>query len=201
MNTNTKDNRIVIKISVTSIILLLIIAAAFVYNKAVAEEELSVTEIEHKLQAESDIVTESDNIKISVTYRAVKKLGIELPFTENKEKISCKGKVKGGYDLSKVDVKKDEDQKIIKIRMPKMKIISKEIDKESIEHESLKSALFHWKDMDYTITLMDDLEKELVKQAKKNGEFEEKALENAEKVLGGLIKKIDGSGEYKVVCV
>ena len=188
-------------ISIVLIIAIVVAAATYMNSNAEAESQLTVTEIKHAFEDESDIVTQSDNIDLTVTYRAVKKLGIELPLTENKERISCKGKVKGGYDLSKIKIKKDEEQKIIKLKMPKMKIIAKEINKSSIKHESIKRALFHWKDMDYTIKLMDKLEKQLVKEARKSDDFENKALENAEKTLGKLIKNVPGGDSYKVVCI
>lgn len=204
MDTNKKNRTVNINISTGTIILIvaaIVLLGGGAINKAVTYNELTASEVEHALKDESDIVTQSDTIKISATYRSVKKLGIELPLTENKEKFSAKGIVKGGYNLNKIKVTTDNENKIIKIKMPKMKIIAKELDMDSIEHESLKTSIFNWKDMDYGFDLTGDLEKELVKQAKMNEEFEEKALSHAEQVIGNLINKIEGSEGYTIICI
>ena len=205
MDTNKGNRTINIRIGGGAIVIIIVLIAAIlagtgILSKAIADQELDVKDVKHAFKAQSDIVTMSDEIKIKVTYRSVKKLGIELPFTETREDITAKGTVKGGYNLDKVEVTKDKEHKIIKVRMPKMKIISKGLDMDSVEHESLESSIFNWKGEDYTLKMVGILEKELVKQEKKNGKFEEKALKHAEKVLGGLVSKLEGGDDYAVVC-
>lgn len=205
MNTNRGSKTINIRIGSGAIVFIIVLIAALlagtgILSKAIADQELKVKDVKHAFKAESDIVTQSDDITIKVTYRSVKKLGIELPLTETREEITAKGTVKAGYNLDKVKVTTDKEHKIVKVRMPKMKIISKELDMDSVEHESLESSIFNWKGEDYTLKMVGILEKELVKQAKKGGEFEEKALKHAEKVLGNLVKKLEGGEDYTVVC-
>jgi hypothetical protein len=62
------------------------LAGTGILSKAIADQELKVKDVKHAFKAESDIVTQSDDITIKVTYRSVKKLGIELPLTETREK-------------------------------------------------------------------------------------------------------------------
>lgn len=197
---NKKEKRIKITVSATFIVVALLTIGLIVNHFADNETTLNTSELEQSLQSESDIVTQSNNMKVSATYKAVKKLGFTLPFTETKEKISCKGSVKAGYNMKHITISSDDDKKIIYVNMPKFKIISTTIDKESFEHDSIAWSIFNLKGIDYTVELMDTLEKELAKEAKANLEFKEKALKNAEKVIGEFIAKIDSAKGYRVIC-
>ena len=122
-----------------------------------------------------------------VEYSSVKTfLSFNVPLTESGYLISYDGKVEAGIDMMKAEVIKDEDKKLITIRLPKPEIKSVSIDFDSFKVYSEKESIFNpIKVADYNNS-MKELEATARSKAVERGVLD-RAEKNARVVISGLI--------------
>lgn len=69
--------------------------------------------------------------------------GLKIPFTSKKFIISYDGEVNAGVDLEMVKVSIDESKKVVNVSLPKSKILSHQIDENSLTIFDEKSSVFN----------------------------------------------------------
>lgn len=77
-------------------------------------------------------------------YDSSKKVkGYEIPFTSSSFIYSYDGVITAGIDFSKIQVKKDDTQKVITITLPDVEIISSDVDQDSFQLYDEKNNIFN----------------------------------------------------------
>lgn len=134
-----------------------------------------------------------------VTYSNVKTFyGWEVPFTEKKFIITYNGSIKSGIDLNDVTVAVDNNKKEIKVNLPEAKILSHEIDEDSIKIFDEKNSIFNPLKVEDFKSFATDQKDSVEKEAIKKGLLTEAEKHSKDAILETF--SIDGLlDDYKVI--
>lgn len=145
------------------LILFIVIIGFFIFPKinvfAVKTNKTSqMSLIQDRLVELSELTTlkyEYKNVIISRTNRSIPLLGDnEVQFGEAIKLIEYNGYLKAGTDLSKLEISYDEPSKIIRVRVPKSRILDNVAETENMKIEDVKGSILS----DYpTQTVLDDI--------------------------------------------
>lgn len=113
-------------------------------------------------------------------------LGVEFPFTTKSFVAKWDGIIKAGVDVAQITIKSNPIKNEIIICLPEAEILSHEIDADSFETLDEKAGLFNPIHIEDVRTFDASSKAAMEERAIKNGLLE-KALENAKKILSGLI--------------
>lgn len=169
----------------------------------VAEEITSKVDIKvltSEMQSIGELVTVEYLYADAGQFSDSKKInGVEIPLTQKSFVVRWEGTIKAGIDLSKVtieDVSK-EDDKILKIRIPKAEIISHEINNNSFETLDESNGLFNRITVDDVNTFVGDNKEFMEARVIENGILS-KATENAKTQIKYLMDSYDDvvAGKY-----
>lgn len=126
--------------------------------------------------------------------------GISIPFTKTRHIYSYDTIIKAGIDFGDVDLSVNELTKEIKIELPEVKVLSKEIDEESLEVYLEEDSIFtkvSLKDQSEAKTEMLNLAQQ---DAIDNGLLDN-AKDNAETMLTQFVGNVYNLDEYTVTFV
>lgn len=113
-------------------------------------------------------------------------LGITLPFSESSYVFSYDGVIKAGFDFADIGVEVDDEEHVIRIKLPDVRILSVEIDTDSFrEYSSSGSFITPLKVSDVNMSL-DRLKEKALESAAANG-IKESALDNAKVLIRGFL--------------
>lgn len=119
---------------------------------------------------------------------------VKIPFSEKSVVISMDGVIKVGIDVTKVKIETDETTKTITVTIPEAKILSNELDEDSLFVHTEEGGLFN----DVTVQDSADIRKEIKDKSeqnlKKNGIYD-KAEGQAKLIIQGLIEAVPGVKE------
>lgn len=134
-----------------------------------------------------------------VTYSNIKTFyGWEVPFTEKKFIITYNGSIKSGIDLNDVTVAVDNGTKEIKINLPEAKILSHEIDEDSIKIFDEKTSIFNPLKIEDFKAFATDQKDNVEKEATDKGLLKEAAKYSKDAILEAF--NIDGLlDDYNVI--
>lgn len=121
-----------------------------------------------------------------------------LPGTTNKYVFTYEGTINAGYDLSKIDVDVDDDNKIITVKMPKMKIISSEVDDNSFKVVYKTKSAFNNNDVERNADVRAKCNKAMVKKAKSDVRFIKMTQSSARNTIKAFIKAASVTKDYTV---
>lgn len=161
---------------------------------------LTISTVEKITKPASDLITSKYIYKDADTYENYKKLfDKRVPFTTDKVVFTYEGTVSVGIDLSEVKYEIDNENKIISIKLPEIKIKANEIDESSFEYPFESDSVFNTTGMsDYT-ELLATLKEEKEKEVKGDTEFMERARYNTENVLKEFLTAADATKDYTVI--
>lgn len=156
-------------------------------NIEVIKEKLEATaELNTYSYLCTNVVTKAD----SKTFKDWK-----IPFTEKSFIVQYDGVVKAGIsDLTKAQVT-EEGEKII-VKLPEVEITSAEIDNDSFEKLDESNNIFNPITIEDLNEAQKDLKEKMIDQAINKGILDS-AKENAEIVIGGMLKSVND--DYEVV--
>lgn len=137
----------------------------------------------------------SKEVKITKDDRNV--FGVTVPFTESKYIYSYGVNIKAGYDFDKIKTNVHKNAKIIDVKLPEAKILSTELDLNSLEVYYEKESIFKNIDIETYNNDLKELETNAKESAVKNGLLS-KAEENAEKLITEFIGQSYNLKEYKI---
>lgn len=167
----------------------------------VASKDVSIEQIESKIRDIGELAT------VEYLYTDAGKFedpavmfGKEIPFSFTTKSFILKwdGVIKAGIEIDKVTVELDEPNKEIIVHIPKAKILSHEIDDDSIETLDEKNGLFNPIKID-DIREFDVISKDAMEQRAIESGLLDKALENAKVILYNIINiGIVEESEYTV---
>ena len=194
-----KETRKMLKYMIAAVIVCVLFGAgSFLAGKTAASDkkaDMSAVVIQNQVTAMSELGTMTYSYTELGKYETKNDFyGVTIPFTTNSFILTYEGKIKAGVDMSeaKVAVK----HKNVTITLPKAKILSHEIDEDSIEIYDEKTSIFNpFTVKDYAEFYADQKEK-VEKKALAKGLLTE-AQKQAETVLFGMLSELVEEG-YKI---
>lgn len=191
---NALSKYFAVKIIIVMLAVLAVVAVIIGWRKS-SWSESNLTKIGFEdigeLATQSAYCTE-----VNVTEDARKLFDITIPFTQSKYVYSYDVEVKAGLDFG--DIKWEEKGNRIEVRLPETKILSSEVDLDSLkiyhEDESIFSPITLKENNEALKKLKADAEKNAVEKG-----LLENARENAEQVLKGFFGKSYDLNEHEIV--
>ncbi len=194
-----KETRKTLKYMIAAVIVCVLFGAGgFLVGKTAASDkkaDMSAVVIQNQVTAMSELGTMTYSYTELGKYETKSDFyGVTIPFTTNSFILTYEGKIKAGVDMSEAKVAvKDKN---VTITLPKAKILSHEIDEDSIEIYDEKTSIFNpFTVKDYTEFYADQKEK-VEKKALAKGLLTE-AQKQAETVLSGMLSELVEEG-YKI---
>ena len=120
---------------------------------------------------------------------------IGVPFTNTKIIYSYDGIIRAGLDFSGIDFTVDEESKTILVELPEVRVLSNEIDSNSLKVYDEKHSAFTLVRVERFGESIGELKAEAEKSAVEKGLLEE-ARKNAESLLGGFLSAGFDLNEY-----
>lgn len=124
--------------------------------------------------------------------------GFEIPFTQSKYVFSYDTVIKAGINFSDITWKVDEINKKIKINLPETKVLSNEIDEDSLKvyHES--ESIFTNIELEETNKALSNLKDTAEKNAIENGLLENATM-NAQTLVKSFVGQVYDLNTYQVI--
>ena len=113
--------------------------------------------------------------------------GLDIPLTKKSFLVKWDGNIKAGIDAEKIEIDTNYDRKIIKIDIPKAKILSHEIDNDSFETLDENNNVFNSITVDDVNSFVGENKKFMEEKFIKRGLLD-KAEENAENLITNFLK-------------
>lgn len=212
----TKHKKSLLKLGFLLVILLIIFftgrsSASEKYEDTVADLKQQVSDLEQQMEEaaitweeqpakeitidliESEIKDIGELVTIEYLYTDAGKFedvkqawGVNIPFTSKSFITKWDGVIKAGIDVEQILIEINETEKEILIHMPKAKILSHEIDDDSIEVLDEKDGLFNKVTVQNTVEFETESKQAMEQRAIENGILD-KAFENAKHIIEKLV--------------
>lgn len=134
--------------------------------------------------------------QVNVTDSSRELFGNKIPFTQSKYIYSYDITIKAGYNFSEIEW--DVKGNTIEVKMPKVKILSSQIDLDSFKVYHEEESIFNKITLSENNETLKKLQSEAQTQAIKNGLYEN-ARTNAETMLKSFFANVYDLKEYKIV--
>ncbi|MDU2598215.1 DUF4230 domain-containing protein [Anaerococcus sp.] len=133
---------------ISAIIVAGLITAAFFYAKSIfdVKEETTITSetVESALKEAKELTTLKYHYKNIASFENSQQFqGLTIPFTKKSFLYTYEGEIHAGVDLDEAKVKVNENAKTINITLPETKILSHEIDEDSVMVYDEKNSIFN----------------------------------------------------------
>lgn len=201
------------KIMVSAGVVLLIICVFFGINKyfhsrQTKTETESVGIIDKKVEISSETIRyKMSNIgelcTAEYSYTHVERVDssrqikdFKIPFTSNSFIYSYDGIIKAGVDFTKIQVDKEDSEKLITVTIPKIKIITSEVDQESFKLYDEKNNIFNPIKVTDVTNAFADLKNSEEQKAIEKGLLD-RAKANAESLIKTFVNEYDIE-DYKI---
>lgn len=182
------------------------------------EENSSLSEQVKSLTVENDTVFDSDEISSKIQEIGelaameycytnvgtvddtlqIKNTNINIPLTKKTVVVTMDGIMKIGIDVKDIKVKCDKKYKTITITLPKAKILSNELDENSLRIYDETNGLFNPVTIEDSSKIRNEIKAKSAENAEKNGVFDI-ALNNAKKMIQCIVESVPGvKGNYKI---
>ena len=112
--------------------------------------------------------------------------GKNVPFTTKSFIAKWDGNIKAGVEISEVTAEVDKDNKVIVIHMPKARILSHQIDKDSIETLDQKDGLFNPVKVE-DVRNFDSISQDAMEERAIENGILDKAFENAKNIIRKIV--------------
>lgn len=161
--------------------------------------KITISNIEEVLKPASELVTTKYFYKDADIYENYKEaFGKKIPFTTDKAVFTYEGTVSVGIELAEVGYEIDNENKAITIKMPKIKVLSNEIDESSFQYPYVEDSIFNATVMEDYTSLLAGLKEDKEKEVNDNKELLKTAEENAKNVLKNFLTSSDVTKDYVV---
>lgn len=136
--------------------------------------------------------------EINVTDASRELFGMKIPFTQSKYIYSYDIEIKAGFDFTEIEW--DVNGSTIEVRLPEAKILSSEVDQDSLEVYHEDESIFRQISLEENNEAVAKLRETAVNDAIENGLLEN-ARENAESILTSFFAGVYDMDEYKIVFI
>lgn len=123
--------------------------------------------------------------------------GTKIPFTQSKYIYSYDFIIKAGFDFGEIDWKENEKNKTITVWLPKVRVLSNEIDLDSFELYHEDESIFRPITLEENNDSMRELREKAEEGAIKNGLLEN-ARSNVETILTSFFGNVYDLDEYTI---
>lgn len=151
--------------------------------------------IEDGLRNKGTLVTQEYYFTQAETYE--KKEGTGIFISTSKMIYSYDGAVYAGIDCSEIKIEKDDSKKVITVTLPKSKVTSVDIDFDSFKEFEYKQGWWSKIKLSDVNTSLQEFKDKAEKSALEKGVLD-KADDNAELIIEGIIRSIVNDGEYDI---
>ncbi len=117
-------------------------------------------------------------------------IGVEIPFTSSKALYTYQGVIKAGLNFADIQISTDPDRKIVFLTMPEIRILSNEIDLDSLKIYDESNSIFNKIRIENMNQSLITMKQSAEKQAIANGILEA-AKENAAVLVRSLLAGFD----------
>lgn len=124
--------------------------------------------------------------------------GFEIPFTQSKYVFSYDTVIKAGINFSDITWKVDENNKKIKINLPETKVLSNEIDEDSLKVYHDSESIFTNIELEETNKALSNLKDTAEKNAIENGLLENATM-NAQTLVKSFVGQVYDLNTYQVI--
>ena len=136
--------------------------------------------------------------EVNVTDASRELFGMKIPFTQSKYIYSYDIEIKAGFDFTEIEW--DVNGSTIEVRLPEAKILSSEVDQDSLEIYHEDESIFRQISLEENNQAVAKLRETAVNDAIENGLLEN-ARENAESILTSFFAEVYDMDEYKIVFI
>lgn len=140
-------NKSKVKIIIILILALLIAGAIYGISRNMqVEEKTAITSelVESTVREAKELTTTKYHYKNIASYENSQEFyGVRVPFTTKRFIYTYAGVINAGVDLDQVEARVDDENKIIEIKLPEAKILSHEIDEDSVMMFDEKESVFN----------------------------------------------------------
>lgn len=136
--------------------------------------------------------------EVNVTDASRELFGMKIPFTQSKYIYSYDIEIKAGFDFTEIEW--DVNGLTIEVRLPEAKILSSEVDQDSLEVYHEDESIFRQISLEENNEAVAKLRETAVNDAIENGLLEN-ARENAESILTSFFAGVYDMDEYKIVFI
>lgn len=123
--------------------------------------------------------------------------GFKIPFTTATFTYSYDGTIKAGIDFTKIQVEKNDLEKVITVTLPEAEIISSDLDRSSFKLYDEKNNIFNPITVTDVVDTIEDLKNSVEREAVEKGLLN-KAKENAVTLVENFMQSTQGIENYKI---
>ena len=149
--------------------------------------QVSSETVEMELKNIGELATHAGyytNVQVIKSSRQI--FGVDIPLTQSQFIFSYDGVVKAGVDFADIEIGVDEGRGQIVVTLPEVKVLSNEIDLDSLEIYDESNNIFHPLNIDDINVSLIEMQEESEAKAIENGLLES-ARANAEALLRGML--------------
>lgn len=155
------------------------------------DSDISNEIVMRKLESIGQLVTYSYEYTNNREIKDTKQVfGVNIPGTTHTIHLKYKGIIKAGYEVKEINVRVDNDGKVIYITLPEVQITDNYIDTDSLEYTE-QNNVFNPISGDEITSELDTIRAEELEEAINAGLYD-KAEGNAKELIGGLMKDFSG---------
>lgn len=172
---------------VSALIVAALITGAFLYAKSIfdVEEETKITSetVESALKEAKELTTLKYHYKNIASFENSQQFqGMTIPFTTKSFLYTYEGEIHAGVDLDEAKVKVDEQAKKITISLPETKVLSHDIDEDSVMFYDEKNSIFNQLELEDYSNFRKEEEAKVEKEAIDKGLLEEAEVQTKKAV-------------------
>ncbi len=160
--------------------------------------QVSSETVEMELKNIGELATHAGyytNVQVIKSARQI--FGVDIPLTQSQFIFSYDGVVKAGVDFADIEIGVDEGRGQIVVTLPEIKVLSNEIDLDSLEIYDESNNIFHPLNIDDINVSLIEMQEESEAKAIENGLLEN-ARENAEALLRGMLAGFYDAQRYAI---
>lgn len=160
--------------------------------------QVSSETVEMELKNIGELATHAGyytNVQVIKSARQI--FGVDIPLTQSQFIFSYDGVVKAGVDFADIEIGVDEGRGQIVVTLPEVKVLSNEIDLDSLEIYDESNNIFHPLNIDDINVSLIEMQEESEAKAIENGLLES-ARENAEALLRGMLAGFYDAQRYAI---
>lgn len=135
--------------------------------------------------------------EVNITEASRELFGAKIPFTQSKYIYSYDVEIKAGLDFTQIEYDIDEENSIIKVELPEIRVLSVEINTDSFKLYHEQESIFRQISMEENNEALTTLQQTAEKDAIANGLLDN-ARSNAETILESFFAQEYGADTYKI---
>ena len=172
------------------IAIILIGGTIYVKNNFVPKEEVAISSetVEASIKEAKELTTLKYHYKNIASYESSQEFqGFKLPFTTKSFLYTYSGIINAGVDLDKAKISVDTEAKEIDVSLPMAKVLSHDIDEDSIMVYDEKNSIFNPLELEDYSTFRKEEESKVEKEAIEKGLLKD-ASEQSKKAIVEILK-------------